>query len=77
MLSGAVITCLRRLFFLRGAAAFKAEASRILRDHMPNVALGDEDMVRSAWRRAELGRNDLALGSNWSGGNNNVGPYPV
>ncbi len=30
---------------------------------MPNVALGDEDMVRSARRRAELGRNDLALGS--------------
>ncbi len=44
---------------------------------MPNVAVGDEDMVRSARRRAEPGRNDLALGSNWSGGNNNVGPYPV
>jgi hypothetical protein len=54
--------------------------SRILRDHMPN-ATGDrsEDMVRSAWRHAEPGRNDLApeqVGSRL-GGNNNVGPYPV
>ena len=34
-------------------------ASRILRDHMPNTANGGEDMVRSAWRHAESGRNDL------------------
>ena len=54
------------------------EALRILRDHMPNVAVSDEDMVRSVWRHAEPGRNDLAPGSSvWSGGNNNVGPYPV
>jgi hypothetical protein len=35
-----------------------------------------EDMVRSAWRHAELGRNDLAPGHTVSG-NNNVGPYPM
>jgi hypothetical protein len=40
------------------------EASRILRDHMPNTQPGlSEDMVRSAWRHAEPGRNDLALDS--------------
>jgi hypothetical protein len=54
-------------------------ASRILRDHMPNIATSDEDMVRSAWRHAESGRNDLApvQESFLSGGNKNVGPYPV
>jgi hypothetical protein len=54
-------------------------ASRILRDHMPNIATGGEEMVRSAWRHAEPGRNDLApeQDSIWLGGNNNVGPYPV
>jgi hypothetical protein len=53
--------------------------SRILRDHMPNIATGDEDMVRSAWRHAESGRNDLTplQESLLNGGNNNVGPYPV
>ncbi len=39
-------------------------ASRILRDHMPGIALkDDEDMVRSAWRHAEPDRNVLALGA--------------
>jgi hypothetical protein len=54
--------------------------ARILRDHMPNAA-GDrsEDMVRSAWRPAEPGRNALApeQAGGRLGGNNNVGPYPV
>ena len=35
------------------------EVSRILRDHMPNTVENSEDMVRSAWRHAESGRNDL------------------
>jgi hypothetical protein len=35
------------------------EVSRILRDHMPNIVRDDEEMVRSAWRHAESGRNDL------------------
>ena len=54
-------------------------ASRILRDHMPNAASGGEEMVRSAWRHAELGRNDLAPEQDGLplGGNSNVGPYPV
>ena len=52
-------------------------ASRILRDHMPGIALpSGEDMVRSAWRHAEPDRNALALGARRLG-NNNVGPYPV
>jgi hypothetical protein len=52
--------------------------SRILRDHMPNTVLDGEDMVRSAWRHAESGRNDLTPEqSRLFGGNNNVGPYPV
>jgi len=33
--------------------------SRILRDHTPNIrSFSDEDMVRTAWRHAECGRND-------------------
>ena len=54
--------------------------SRILRDHMPNTHPGlSEEMVRSAWRHAEPGRNALAPGQaeRLFGGNNNVGPYPV
>ena len=56
---------------------YRNSASRILRDHMPGIALtGGEDMVRSAWRHAESDRNVLALGAQRLG-NNNVGPYPV
>jgi hypothetical protein len=35
-----------------------------------------EDMVRSAWRHAEPGRNALAP-DDTVGGNNDVGPYPM
>jgi len=55
-------------------------AYRILRDHMPNIWPdgADEDMVRPAWRHAELGRNVLAPGIAFGGGSGNkcVGPYP-
>ena len=35
--------------------------SRILRDHTPNIrSFLDEDMVRTAWRHAERGRDDRA-----------------
>ena len=42
----------------------------------PRRTAGGEDMVRSAWRHAEPGRNDLALDL-MVGGNNDVGPYPM
>jgi len=53
--------------------------SRILRDHMPNITIRDEDMVRPAWRHAEPGRNDLAPveAKGLHGGNKRVGPYPM
>src|SRR5262249_49048832 len=40
-----------------------SQLSRILRDCTPDRARsGPEDTVRAAWRHAESGRNDLALG---------------
>ena len=44
----------------------RSPESRILRDHTPGTESSDrpgEDMVRSAWRHAEPGRNVLALGA--------------
>jgi|SRR5580704_10118779 hypothetical protein len=50
------------------------ESSETIRQ-APRFVRG-EDMVRSAWRHAEPGRNALAPGT-YAGGNNNVGPYPM
>ena len=52
----------------------RPESSETIRQ-APSEVRG-EDMVRSAWRHAEPGRNALAPGS-YAGGNNNVGPYPM